>query len=88
LKFLLRILRFLNIVDEQDRLSITNLAVYIALAKLALTPATPMDMGVLFTSLLNYAHKRHTNSQGDSDDEGRLDSPETSDSAKPGTGSA
>lgn len=71
---LLKFLDFLGLLDDSGkRLSITNCAVIIALAKMALTQTTPMDAGALFATVLNYAHRRHVASQ-DSDDSQRSDS--------------
>ena len=64
---MIKTLKFLNLLDSSGCLSLTNLAVYIAMFKMASSHAAPIDAGALFASLLNYAHKRYTNSQGDED---------------------
>ncbi len=64
-----QILNFLNLLDDSGRLSITNLAVMVALAKLGVSHTNPVDVGVLFTSILNYGHKRLVNAQGVPDDQ-------------------
>lgn len=47
-------------LDSQKNLSISNIAVIIALCKLALTPSLSVtDIGMLLVTLLNYTHKRH-----------------------------
>lgn len=55
---LIKILQFLRLVDEDQRLSLTNIAVYIALVRLVTTEATPLDVGALISSLANYAHTK------------------------------
>lgn len=62
---LLRLLKFLNLLDATGSLSLTNVAVIIAIVKMASSHSAPVDAGALFASLLNYAHKRYTNAQGD-----------------------
>lgn len=57
-----KIAEFLRLVDA-DGVSITNLACYVAVGKIATTPALSMaDIGVLLVALLNYAHRRQLNS--------------------------
>jgi hypothetical protein len=53
------VLAFLNILDREGNLSITNLAVIITLTKLAIAPqASLVDTGTLLIALANYSHKR------------------------------
>lgn len=53
---------FLNLLDAQGKLSITNVAVIVCLLKLAFAPAASItEAGTLLVALANYAHKRHTN---------------------------
>lgn len=56
------ILNFLNVLDSEGKLSITNLAVIIVLVKLVIAPtASITEAGALLVALANYAHKRFTN---------------------------
>ena len=51
-------LNFLHLLDDQNRLSITNIAVIILVVKVAAAPLDwPTAAGLLCT-LLNYGHKR------------------------------
>lgn len=53
---------FLNLLDAQGKLSITNVAVIVCLLKLAFAPAASItEAGTLLVALANYAHKRYTN---------------------------
>lgn len=55
------VLNFLNVLDSEGRLSITNLAVIIVLIKITIAPtASIVEMGALFISLANYHLKRKT----------------------------
>jgi hypothetical protein len=56
---MLRVMKFLNLLDSENRLSLTNLAVYITLVKTLVSEAAPIDIAALVTATLNYAHKRH-----------------------------
>ena len=57
-----RLLTFLNLLDNNSNLSITNVAVVICLVKMALSAQfNGMDVGALMATLLNYAHKRVIN---------------------------
>lgn len=52
---------FLNLLDAQGKLSITNVAVIVCLLKLAFAPAVSItEAGTLLVALANYAHKRYT----------------------------
>lgn len=54
-----KVVRFINITDHEGQLSITNLAVYICVAKVAISPTlAPEEIGALIAVLLNYSHKR------------------------------
>lgn len=60
MKKVFRVLRFLRVTDEQDNLSITNLAVYIVAYKLYASTATSLqDVALAFAAISNYAHKKH-----------------------------
>mgnify|MGYP001266357776 CR=1 FL=1 len=52
-------LRFLNLLDGQGNLSITNTAVYVLIAKIATAPSLDWPTAAtLLVTLMNYAHKR------------------------------
>lgn len=56
-----KVLTFLNLLDSEGNLSITNTAVFVCVIKMALSAQfTGMDVGALIATLLNYAHKRST----------------------------
>ena len=60
-KTITRSLRFLNLLDKDNNLSISNIAVCIVLFKLAIAPSLSLiDAGTLLVTLMNYAHKRHS----------------------------
>lgn len=60
----IKIAQFLRVVDENKQLSITNIALIIVLAKLAVAPVVSItELGVLLISLGNYSHKRHVNKE-------------------------
>lgn len=51
-------LNFIHLLDDQNRLSITNIAVIVLVVKVAAAPLDwPTAAGLLCT-LLNYGHKR------------------------------
>jgi hypothetical protein len=58
---LLRLLTFLRLVDGHDGVvSLTSVALYVAIGKLATTPSLGMaDIAALLLPLLASAHKRH-----------------------------
>jgi hypothetical protein len=57
---MIQALKWLNLVDFEGRLSITNVAVYIALIKLATAPAINItEAGILLVALVNYSYKKH-----------------------------
>ena len=50
---------FFQILDQSNHLSITNLALYVILIKIALSPVLSItDAGTLFIVLLNYTSKK------------------------------
>jgi hypothetical protein len=56
---LTRILLFLRITDEQNNISLTNLAIWLVLGKMALTPElAAFDIGALLIAYMNYAGKK------------------------------
>jgi hypothetical protein len=58
---LLRLLTFLRLVDEHDRVvSLTSVCLWVVVGKLALTPSPTLpDIAALLLPLLASAHKRH-----------------------------
>ena len=55
-----KITRFLRITDEQNNLSLTNIALYIGLYKLAFTQGESLnDAALAIGALCNYAFKKH-----------------------------
>lgn len=57
-------LGWLGLLDQEKKLSLTQLAVWITLIKLALAPSTSLvDLGALLVTVANYAHKRAVNSE-------------------------
>jgi hypothetical protein len=62
LEKVIKVCNFLNLIDSQGRLSVTNLAVLVCLIKLSFTSgASITEMGTLLAALANYAHKRAVN---------------------------
>ncbi len=58
----MRLLNFLNLLDAEGKLSITNIAVVICLVKVAMAAQfTGLEVGGLVATLLNYGHKRMVN---------------------------
>lgn len=57
---LLKIGKFIRLIDESNRLSLTNIALMIGLYKIASTNGVNLnDAGLLFATLANYAHKKY-----------------------------
>ena len=57
-----RVTQFLRITDEQNNLSLTNIALYIGLFKLAGTEGESLnDAALAIGALCNYAFKKHVN---------------------------
>ncbi len=60
MKKLFKVLKFFRLVDENNQLSLTNIAVMVGISKIALTQATSMeDLGLFIIRLMGYAHKKH-----------------------------
>mgnify|MGYP005986997811 CR=1 FL=1 len=60
MKNLNKLLQKLRFLDEEGRLSITNLAMITILTKVALAPAMDnQSIIAMFLALMNYSHKRH-----------------------------
>lgn len=59
-----RVLQFLGLVGFDGNLSLTNVVVYVALVKIAMSPAaSPVEWGTLVVAMVNYAHKRQVNNE-------------------------
>lgn len=59
-----KVLEFFNLLDNQGKLSITNLAVIVVLSKLIMAPAAGLTEAVtLLIALVNYGHKRMVNNK-------------------------
>jgi hypothetical protein len=57
-----RCLTFLNLLDHDCNLSITNVAVIICLVKIAMAAQfSGTEVGALVATLINYGHKRMIN---------------------------
>ncbi len=57
-----QVLTFLNLLDSEGNLSITNIAVIVSITKMALMAnMSSVDAVALVGVLLNYAHKRTVN---------------------------
>ena len=57
-----KILEFLNLLDRNNKLSISNIAVYAILIKLLLSPELgSFDAAAFLTVIANYSAKRYTN---------------------------
>lgn len=66
-------LNFLNLLDSESRLSITSLAMYVVLVKVAVAPSPSLiDLGSLLLVLLNYAHKRIVVSSAAAEEGGKI----------------
>jgi len=61
--FLLKFLIFIRLVDSHDQsLSVTNIAMYIVLFKLATSQqASAVDLGSMFLAMSNYGLKKYIN---------------------------
>jgi hypothetical protein len=54
-----KVLKFLQVSDRGNNLSITNIALYVVLVKIAIAPTFSIEeCGVLFLAVANYIHKR------------------------------
>lgn len=60
MKTLFKVLRFFGLLERNNNLSITNVAVIMILTKAMIAPTfTITECGALLLALLNYAHKRY-----------------------------
>lgn len=75
MRYLLKILAFLNVLDYTGTsISITNLAVIALVSKLVLTNNPDIaTVGVTAVSILSYAHKRSINAKAGSDNQESVD---------------
>lgn len=58
MKYLNKLFTYLRINDEQGRLSLTNLLIYIMVYKFATAETTMLDVGALGAVIVNYMGKR------------------------------
>lgn len=57
----MKLANFLNLLDSENRLSITNVSVLIVLGKLIFIPEPSLtEVGMFLITMLNYSHKRFT----------------------------
>lgn len=68
-RFVLRTLTWFRLVDEDDgQLSLTNLAVWVALGKLVfVAAATVLDLGTFSGAMLAYGYKAHRKARVEAD---------------------
>lgn len=60
MKTIYKVLRFFNLIDRSNDLSITNIILITVVIRLVIAPVFSLEeCGVLMLALLNYAHKRH-----------------------------
>ena len=59
MKMLMKVGKFFRFIDNNNQLSITNIALMVVLIKLSLSPTTSLtETGTLLIALGNYAHKK------------------------------
>jgi aspartate-semialdehyde dehydrogenase len=56
----MKILSFLNLLDANHKLSLTNIALIVILTKIALSPFDYAGAAILLPVLASYMHKRYT----------------------------
>lgn len=67
---MIKVLQFLNLLDDGNSLSISNCALIAFIIKIMLSPQLDGPSVVALVSLLlNYMHKRHVNSQDSNNDQ-------------------
>lgn len=64
----MKFLGWLNLLDVEGKLSITNLAMYVIIMKVSLSPFDWASAVTLFIVCLNYMHKRTKQLPDDSED--------------------
>jgi len=61
---LIKALNFFRITDDDGLLSLTHLALYVCIVKLAIvSPASLADIGALFIAICNYGYKKWLGAQ-------------------------
>jgi hypothetical protein len=61
---IIKALRFLNVLDSTNALSITNLSVWIVLGKLVMLHDVGLpEIGAFMIAMMNYGHKRSQNNK-------------------------
>lgn len=66
---LTKILNFLSLLDSENRLSITNITVFIVVGKLIFIPEPSLaEIGAFLVAMLNYSHKRYTSNSNNNDE--------------------
>jgi gas vesicle protein len=63
MKYLIQILKFLNLLDSENNASLTNIIVIVAIAYLGFNPDDVIAISGAALALLNYGHKRHEATQ-------------------------
>lgn len=63
------ILRFFSLVDRDGNLSISNVAVIVIVARIAIAPFDWATAAALLVSLLNYSHKRYESNKFEANQE-------------------
>lgn len=72
---LLRFLRFLRITDENNNLSLTNIAVVVTISVLLTRPDVNIaQLGTFLAAMVGYNVKRFATTLGDPADQGDMDS--------------
>lgn len=62
MKKVIKFLQFLRLVDDNEQVSLTNIAVMVAVYKISEVKAVSFeDLGLLLIPLLGYAYKKHLN---------------------------
>ena len=60
----MKVLNFLRLTDEQGRISLSNLAIYLMLGKVLVTPQLALpDVGAFLAALASYQMKRFMNNE-------------------------
>lgn len=74
MKYLFNLLGFLNLLEARtQRLSLSNLLIYVCLFKIALTQSVGFpDLAGLLLALLNYSHRRYVSNAAAQINEGRV----------------
>lgn len=54
----MKVLKFLNLLDKDNNLSLTNVSVLVCIVKMCIPGSSIVDVGALLLALINYSHKR------------------------------